>query len=237
MTASRPDGIAFFDFDNTLIHGDAGPLFGRHLYRRHLIGRGRLRRWGRYVPFVTWMAAQAVLYQVRARRRSSIVRSAYKGLRGVDAAAFHGELGHFVDAVVPPRIYPAMLDEVASHHAAGRRSVVVTTGMEALVARALEHFPDGMDLLGCRLEERGGRLTGRVSGPLYGADKANIIQAYCRASGVEPSACWAYSDHGSDRHMLEAVGHGVAVNPRGAFARLARKRGWRVMEMPDPREA
>lgn len=236
-------GAAFFDFDNTLIHGDAGPAFGAWLYRvrRHEIKEGDRRAWNqaklwaKYAPFVTWMGMQAGLYKVGARRRSGLVRSAYKGLKGIPSDLFYAEMDAFVDEEIPPRIYPRMVVEIERHQQEGRRCVVVTTGSEHLVARALRHFPDGVEVIGCRLEERRGRLTGKVDGPLYGADKQNIIRAYCRAGGLPLSACWAYSDHYSDYHMLETVGRAVCVNPRGRLERLAKARGWTVLRLPDPR--
>ncbi len=237
---SQPSGLAFFDFDNTIIHGDAGPLFGKYLYRAR---RDDLRRktrlpaaglWLRYAPYVSWMVVQAGLYKVGARRRSSIIRSAYRGLRGVPVAHFHGLIGDVVTATIAPRIYPAMLEEIRRHKAAGRICVIVTTGMEPLVSRVLTHLPDGVELIGCRLRESNGKLTGHVDGPLFGLDKANIIHAYARARGIDPQACWAYSDHWSDIQMLEAVGHPVVVNPRGRLLRHAQQHGWRIMEPKVP---
>jgi HAD superfamily hydrolase (TIGR01490 family) len=233
VEGTRSPGIAFFDFDNTLIDGDAGPLFGRSLFSARLSDRGpvgRLRLRLRYAPYITWMALQAVLYKARARKRSSIVRSAYRGLRGVSAARFGELLGGFVDAEVPRLVFPEMRRVVEGHLAAGRRCVVITTGMEPLVQRAAPHVAPGLEVIVCRLLQRDGRLTGRVVGPLFGVDKANIMDAYARALGVDLADCWAYSDHWSDKEMLEAVGHGVAVNPKGRFRRLAQRQGWQILE-------
>ena len=68
----------------------------------------------------------------------------------------------------------------------------------------------------------------------FGVDKANILKAYARAVGVDPRDCWAYSDHWSDKHMLEAVGHAVAVNPRGRLLSMARRRGWEILTPRPP---
>ncbi|MCA1818627.1 MAG: HAD-IB family phosphatase, partial [Halobacteriales archaeon] len=211
-----PPAIAFFDFDNTLIDGDAGPLFGWYLFlwRRHeLEGHPwhRLRLWLSYVPFATWMGLQAVFYKLGAVRRSTIVRAAYKGLRGAETDRFLGLMRQFAEEAIVPRIYPTMVAEVRSHLRAGRQCVVLTTGIEPLVRHVLDRIDPSVRLIGCRMRTKGTHLTGRVDGPLYGVDKANILHAYARALGVEPSDCWAYSDHLSDRHMLEAVGHPVAV--------------------------
>jgi HAD superfamily hydrolase (TIGR01490 family) len=232
-SVAPPPGVAFFDFDNTLIHGDAGPLFGRSLFtaqlhERRFLARIRLRL--RYAPYIAWMGLQAALYRLRVRRRSSIVRSAYRGLKGIPAAEFDGRIDAFVDREVPSLIYPEVRRHVEEHLAAGRRCVVITTGMEPLVKRAVRHFPPGMEVIGCRMLTKKGKLTGKVVGPLFGVDKANILDAYCRALGVDPKACWSYSDHWSDKQMLEAVGHGVAVNPRPRFRRLAQRMHWGILE-------
>lgn len=239
-TVKPPPGVAFFDFDNTLIHGDAGPLFGRSLFSGQLHERrfwGRVALRTRYGPYITWMMLQAGLHALRFRKRSSLVRSAYLGLKRVPAKEFDDRIDAFVDREIPGRIYPEMRTIVEGHLAAGRRCVVITTGMEPLVKRALRHFPAGVEVIGCRLLQKKGKLTGRVIGPLFGVDKANILDAYCRALGVETKECWAYSDHWSDKEMLEAVGHGVAINPRTRFRRLAVTRGWEILEAPDPRDA
>lgn len=235
-----PAGLAFFDFDNTLIHGDAGPLFGQFMFRirrdkiRARRGRARAAMLTlRYVPYVCWMTLQAGLYKLGARRRSSIVRSAYLGLRGVPLGPFMELMDSFV-ASMGPRIYPEMVRAIERHQKAGITCVVLTTGMEPLVAGLLAaHFPLGVKVIGCRLRIRDGRLTGRVDGPLYGQDKANILDAYARALGVSVGDCWAYSDHYSDKQMLEVVGHAVVVNPRGRLRRLAAKMKWKILE-PTP---
>lgn len=240
-------GYAFFDFDKTVIHGDAGPQFGawlfnlrrartRERHRRTVAAAKRGAMWLRLVPFVSWMTVQSSLYRVGAVRRSTIVRNAYRGLKGVPVAALDDLMEQFAQEHLQPLVYPAIVREMESHIAAGRRCVIITTGMERLVEKCLPFLPDGVELLGCRLEERRGRLTGRVvSGPLYGADKANILLAFCRVARVDPAECHAYTDHYSDKHMLEAVGHGATVNPRGKLRRLARNRGWRILDLADPR--
>ena len=184
----------------------------------------------RYIPFVSWMAVQSLFYHVGLAKRSTIVRTAYRGLRGVKVDQFNGLLDAFVRDELPPRVYADMVKVIADHQAMGRRCVIITTGMERLVERALAaHFPPGVELIGCRLLERRGRLTGKVVGPLFGVDKANILHAYCRALRADPQHCWAYTDHFSDKHMLEAVGNAVTVNPGWRLARLARRRGWSIL--------
>ncbi len=246
--SSVPVGYAFFDFDNTILHGDAGPLFGKHLLReesQRLRQRRpgpkravqRARFWTGVLTFGAWMSAQSALYKLRAVRRSTIVRSAYRGLKNVPAEWFMGQMGDFAESNLKPRFYPEVLQEMQEHEAAGRTCVIVTTGMEVLVEHCLKWLPENTQLIGCSLEIDGDRITGNVTqGPLYGQDKANIILAYCKATGVDPADCWAYTDHYSDYQMLEAVGTAVCVNPRTRLMRMAKTRNWRILSCQDPTE-
>ncbi len=240
-------GFAFFDFDNTIIHGDAGPMFGAWLFRKRRAHMNQKHRrpiaaarktamWARVLPFVGWMSVQSGLYTVGAVRRSTVVLNAYRGLKGVPVAPLDDLLREFADEHIPGRIFPEVVEEMQRHIEAGRECIIITTGMEKLVSKCMPYLPDGVQLIGCRLDEKKGRLTGKVlSGPLYGADKANIMLAFCQAADVDPQDCWAYSDHYSDKHMMQAVGHGVCINPRSRLRRLATQRGWKILDLPDPR--
>ncbi len=239
-------GLAFLDFDKTIISIDAGPQFGQWMFERrrratqqHGRAKGAAMRasmMARLTPYLAWMGVQSALYRARAVRRSTIVRNAYKGLRGVPVEPLDDLLQEFVDDYVVPSIFPEILAEMQAHAKAGRRCVIITTGMRRLVEKCLPALPEGTDLIGCELEERHGRLTGGIlSGPLYGADKANIVLAYCKAHDVDPADCHAYTDHYSDKHMLEVVGHGTCINPRTRLAALAEQHGWRVLRLKDPR--
>ncbi|MHB8633606.1 MAG: HAD family hydrolase [Thermoplasmatota archaeon] len=227
--------MAFFDFDNTLIEGDAGPLFGWYLFlwRRHELEGHRWRRlwlWTRYLPFIAGMGVQLVFYRFGAVRRSTIVRASYQGLKRVPAAAFYGLMDEFAEEALVPRIYPEMRAELLRHMAQGGRCVVVTTGIEVLVRKVLDRIDSRIELIGCRMIAKKGCLTGDVEGPVYGLDKANIIHAFARALGVPLEKCAAYTDHWSDKHMLQIVGTPVVVNPRGRLLRLARRRGWVILQ-------
>ena len=50
------------------------------------------------------------------------------------------------------------------------------------------------------------------------------------AEGIDLDASTAYSDSHTDLPFLEAVGHPVAVNPDRRLRRLARERGWPMLE-------
>jgi HAD superfamily hydrolase (TIGR01490 family) len=233
-------GIAFLDFDHTIIYGDIAPKFGNYLIDhrygqvkatrgRRAAARDQIKFWAKYAPYLISLGLQAGLYRVRALRRSSLVRTSYKAVKGISADEYYGLMEEFVHDCVPDLIYPSIRDAIESHLDAGLKVVIITTGIEELVRLCLPLLPPGIEVIGCILHEKNGKFTGKVSGPLYGADKANIISAFTQAAGVNLANCWAYTDHYSDYHMLEVVGHGVCVNPNKRLTKLAEASGWKII--------
>ena len=56
------------------------------------------------------------------------------------------------------------------------------------------------------------------------------MRAVVEREGLDLAACTAYSDSHTDLPFLEAVGIPVAVNPDRELRRIARERGWPVLE-------
>ena len=73
----------------------------------------------------------------------------------------------------------------------------------------------------------GDRLRPRLAGAnCYGAAKAAMVAARLGNGRIVR----AYSDHGSDAALFALAGEAVAVNPSRGLRRLARARGWRLVD-------
>jgi len=79
-----------------------------------------------------------------------------------------------------------------------------------------------------------GRYAGEVEFYAYGPFKAEAMRELAASVGLELEDSWAYSDSYTDLPMLEAVGHPVVVNPDRVLAKVARERGWEVMQFTKP---
>ena len=85
------------------------------------------------------------------------------------------------------------------------------------------------DFLCTHLIDHNDELTGEVfDPPCYGAGKIVWAQRYADEHGARLSDAYLYTDSHSDRPLLEAVGHPIAVNPDARLKRLAQKRGWPI---------
>jgi len=86
-------------------------------------------------------------------------------------------------------------------------------------------------VLATQLEIREGCCTGRAIGAaMFGEAKAIAISELALAQNISLAQCSAYGDSSLDRWMLAAVGHPFAVNPTRRLRRIARLRGWQMLE-------
>jgi len=238
-----PKTGAFFDADRTLIHGHMGVLFGKHLGQREWdaarngsapfgprASRAQLLAFGAKVRAI--QVGYGLPYALRLVKRSQLVRKAYEYYRGWPLDRLEEEAQAFFRAALLPRVYPGARELVKRHAQQGHDTVMVTTAPYFL-ARPLATELGLANVIACGLEAVGGAATGRVMGPLYGRDKAFHMQLYASENDVSLAESWAYTDHDSDVFMLEAVGNPRAVHPNARLRRLARERGWPVLDLRD----
>jgi phosphoserine phosphatase len=80
-----------------------------------------------------------------------------------------------------------------------------------------------------RLLVEDGRFTGAMlEPPCFGPGKLVWARRLAGRHGARLEDAYFYSDGYSDRTLLQAVGHPVAVNPDRRLAHLARIQGWPV---------
>lgn len=245
--AGGPEAAAFFDFDRTLLAGDAGVIFGRSLVE-----------WGfQQSAKYAWKPARAMaytyvtanlgfalsaeltarsLYKARLLKRSTLVRLAYGFLRGFPQGEMHERMKQVWESTLARQLYPEMKAIIDKHHALNQRVVIVTTGLRPIVELSRQYLGDHIEVVACEMGVgEDGFWTGTVVGPLYGAHKAEVVQDYARKHNIDLAKSYAYSDHYSDVEFLAAVGNPVCVNPQGRLRRFALRRSWKILDLPKPR--
>jgi phosphoserine phosphatase len=115
---------------------------------------------------------------------------------------------------------PGGRELVATMRANGAYCLLVSGGFTRFAEPVAEAL--GFDAVSAnRLETAGGRLTGKVDGPILGASgkKEAMAQAAARL-GLDRSATLAVGDGANDIDMIEAAGLGIAfrAKPRVAAA-------------------
>lgn len=218
--APRP--VAYFDFDDTIVHADSMLHWQRWYARRRKLwliapwiwAVTSMRALGK-TPVWMKRAYMATANRETPESMSTLVRQFSReflsqcGLAEIiDRAWLHHALGHEVVVVTAsPRFYLAHLDDILPPH----RLIATDLRFEG---RNLWNLPS---------------IEGRN---VKGRGKLDAI----REAGYElpREATFAYSDHASDAPLLESVEHAFAVRPDEELETLARKRGWPVLRPVDP---
>ena len=213
---------AFFDVDGTvtrtsIIH----PLIW---YQRDCLSLLR------NLLHATGLVLQAPRYVFVDRRSRSqfqcLFYRRYGGLKAAELRAWHREtFAHNLQRA----IFPDALECIRKHQEQGHRIVLVTGALDFVMQPLAEHL-HADDLFAVELEDREGLFTGELkNAPVADEAKAAIIHTLAEQHGLDLAQSFAYGNNWGDVHMLECVGHPIAVNPDSRLRRLAKDRGWRIV--------
>jgi HAD superfamily hydrolase (TIGR01490 family) len=210
---------AFFDVDNTLVHGSSLVHFARGL---------AARKYFTYGDIVRFVYAQAK-FQLTGRENSEDVAAGRR-----KALAF---IEGIYDDIIADKIWPGTLALAQMHVDAGQQVWLVTATPNELAATIANRL-GFTGALGTVAESVDGVFTGRLVGDiLHGAGKAHAVRSLAIREGLNLKRCTAYSDSVNDVPMLSLVGTAVAINPDAALRELARERGWEIRDFRTARKA
>jgi HAD superfamily hydrolase (TIGR01490 family) len=218
---------AFFDLDKTVIARASMLAFGRPFYEQGMISRRTVLR-------AAYAQAVYVLLGAGEDRLSRLRESVLVLTQGWDQARVREIVQEALDRVLEPIIYREALDLIADHRAAGRLIVIVSAAPEE-VAEPLGRYlgADAVIATQARVDSEG-RYTGEIERYAYGPYKAEAMRELAAERGIDLGRSFAYTDSYTDLPMLEAVGVPVAVNPDRVLLRLARERGFAVLQFSRP---
>lgn len=221
---SMPARLALYDFDGTLVSGNVVrryAFFARH-HPSKLQAVLKCSKLAASVPLLLGLDFFS------RRLFNEYFYREYRGMR----REWLLELGErLFREEIQPSIYPGSKGLVEADRNQGFRPVLVTGELDFALVEVARYFDFDAVISNALVYERGA-ATGEIAPPLIAAEeKARAIRRLCREYGVEPKRCKAYSDSFSDAPMLETVGHPIAVNPDRRLRRVARQRGWPIVDL------
>lgn len=216
-------GAAFFDLDRTLIRGSSMLRWAVAAWRAKMMpGRPLIGAVG-----------NGLWFRLTGGDDDMSQRTLSKSLELV-AGTEAQEMSALADHIIPALVADVRSESqtlLDMHREAGRDRYVVSASPREIV----QELATALDLEGVIATEAArdddDRYTGELAAPfVYGPAKADAVRKLAAERGYDLRLCYAYSDSSSDLPMLELVGHPVAVNPDRTLQRIARTRGWPVVE-------
>jgi phosphatidylglycerophosphatase C len=221
MSDQRPPRIAIYDMDRTITR--RGTMSG---FLAHVLARRQ--QWRVLLLPLVGVAGLAYTAKLLDRRRLKALNMALLVGRRYDPARLDRLAHSYAARVMRRNIYAAALNQMARDRADGYRIVLATASFRLYVSAIAEKL--GVDdVIATDLVP--GRA--RLSGPnCYGRDKRALIDAWLAREGIAPEAAEfrTYSDHVSDTPMLELAALPVATTPSPKLRKLAKARGWTVVD-------
>ena len=214
-------GIAFFDFDRTLISANSGVLWVKRELSLGHITRLQAARAG------LWL----MRYQLGMATMEDAVRRAITSLAGHPERDLRERTEAFYRQSVRGLYRPGGLRVIETHRAKGEPVVLLTASSSYLAELvASELRLDGFLCNRFEVDARG-LHTGRPLGTLcFGRGKRALAEAFAGEAKVALEACAFYTDSFSDLPVLEAVGRPVAVHPDRRLRRHAQRQGWEIAD-------
>jgi HAD superfamily phosphoserine phosphatase-like hydrolase len=214
---------AFFDFDDTLASGDSILFWLRFYYRK--------RPARRVFQIANWLGLLAFalrLVDSHALKRLFLWPLAFEAPDELDRLA-----AEFVATDLAHRFHAPVLRRLWTHHLLGHR-IVILSASGIFYLKHLKAFLPMADIQGSELvwPEKGPGIPRYKDGNLRGANKIKRLEEL--GYGEARPLSFAYSDHYHDRFLLDFSEFPVCVRPSRGLRRLAREKGWTVMDWGEP---
>jgi HAD superfamily hydrolase (TIGR01490 family) len=214
-------GTALFDLDGTLLAWDTQVLFCGHVLRRE-----GWRRWSLGL-FVSLLPLAPLLGAGGMKR----VFLGY--LWRATPAVIESWAREFANEWFPARCFPELLEEIAAHRRAGRRLILTSASPEFYVrevGRVLGFDHALGTVVGCgprmrlfpALVNHKGKEKVRRLRDLLGQPDSGLPDSH------------GYSDSIADLPLLELCGQVTVVNPSSGLTKIARARGWAILQPAQP---
>lgn len=219
--------LALFDLDNTLIAGDSDYEWGCFLCEKKAVDVAEQKK--KNDDFLAD-------YHKGALDVSAFLDFQLAPLARHDRNTLNGWHEEFMASHILPICLPQAMGLVKAHQAAGDMCVMVTATNSFITQAIALHF--GISHLIATIpaiDKESGAFTGKVAGtPSFREGKIRRMEDWLESTGrwwSDFSEAFFYSDSHNDLPLLEKVSHPVAVNPDPTLFRIAKERGWTVLDL------
>jgi HAD superfamily hydrolase (TIGR01490 family) len=221
--------LAIYDMDRTITRVATYPSFLRH-------AAFRLAPWRLVMlPFV---GLSVLAYALRLLDRQRLKEINQRLMLGPHSR--RSELAtvaaSFAEKTLATNVHPGAFDAIAADRAVGRRLVMATASYRLYVEAIAGQLGFDDVIATNSLSGLDDRVIAKVDGEnCYGPAKLRMILAWMDREGIarDQAHIRFYSDHASDAPVLEWADEPYAVNAHDTLRRLAKQRGWAIVDWGD----
>lgn len=192
--------FAFFDFDDTLIHGDSGKALLLYYFKKR--------------PFAIFRLLKVVvLYPLYLLNLVSFISVKSSWLFPMDNLT-DDELKEFYQTCLVPKYYDNVVSELKSKKSQGYKVYICSASIEGYL-RFCDLPVDG--ILGTKTEIINGRYTGKMIGRnCKNEEKVIRLNEVIKSLGseIDYENSYAYSDSTHDIPMLKMVKNRIKINKK-----------------------
>jgi HAD superfamily hydrolase (TIGR01490 family) len=220
MASQTKSYIAFFDLDHTIVNQNSSASLIKLAYKKGVMRTGNLIN----------AIIQGYLYKFNLRDTNLIISKMGTWAKGLESQVIEKLSEEVVNKNLKANIRPEIIKEIDFHKNNNAGTIILSSAISS-ICEAIARYV-GIDYSICStLETADGILTGAPLGNFcFGDEKRIRLLSYCEKNNYEPSEAWYYADSISDLPAFEVVGHPVCVYPDSKLEKIARKRGWRVID-------
>jgi HAD superfamily phosphoserine phosphatase-like hydrolase len=180
------------------------------------------------------LLASSLAYGARAINRAQLkqLNTALMLGRRLDPARIDRLARGFAARTLSRNLLQRALEQIGEDHREGRRAVLATASYGFYV-REIAALLNVDDVVSTAVSQRGNHMSPRIAGEnCYGEAKLAMIRRWMAEQGLKRENCHIrfYSDHVSDAPALEWADEAYATNPHAPLRRLARARGWTILD-------
>ena len=218
--------VVFCDVGGTLFEGTPWPMIRKHpAYNKT---RGQIELW-KFLP-VYILSKVHILSETQLRNQwlARMAATFANMSREAICQIYRDVIADDLQTVLRTNV----IEQLQGHKQQGATVMLVSGIFTDLVGLLAQHI--GVDgAIGTQVEFVNDIATGRLSGePCVGQTKIDYIQQYMQAAHphVNLQDCYGYADSYSDRALLSAVGHGIAIYPDKQIEQMAQENGWNIFQ-------
>ena len=208
----------FIDVFNTLVKGSTAVMAVKYYFRRRAFGLG----------MVFWSLLYSILHYFNVVNHRRVIERGLKPFVGRLRSDSRPEIREVFEQYIKKSFYMEALALIEEHRQIGDKIVLLTTTSFDIAEVIAEHL--GIEYIATVAVIEDGRYTDRFVEPIpYEEGKLECAGIYCRENGFELETAYFYTDSHADLPLLEKVGNPRVVNPDIRLARVAKKRGWKIL--------